>query len=179
MNMGSLINFGLIMSICTASVAQPIINWREITAKSVENGKKTDSLFIFNVYYHQNLPNEKDFCQMTITEIKNLKCADDNPAYIEKPKSYSSKDGLSCNVIKKQDKTEEAIISYASHMETTLIRIISDRMNDAIDFEGNSLFSYPNNETYRVVYIPLKSHSGFTQGSISCGKISIRTLKMQ
>jgi len=115
---------------------------------------------------------------MQIIEIRNTTCSGNNPAYIEKTRMMSSKDGLSCNVKKKSNNFEQAVISYINNMESTLITIGYDsKIQEAVEFEGSTLFSFPNTDNIKISYMPLKSKTGYANSEISCGKLSVRTLK--
>lgn len=168
------------LQVLSVAKAQSIINWHEVTARSQKNGVDTNDIIIFNIRYTKGLSNEKDSCHMTITELKNLNCYGGNSAYIEKPRVMTSKEGLSCNVVQKNRKYEQAVISYVTNMETTLITVGYDNsIFETVEFEGSSQFSYPNMENIKIKYLPLKSKKGYVDGVIGCGKISLRTLKAE
>ena len=176
--MKKILFFLVFFSVQLSSVANAqIFNWHSVSAKSQKNGGDTSDIFIFDISYFKDLPGEKDSCRVIITEIRNTNCLSNNSAYIEKPRVMTNNDGLSCNIVRKSKKFEQAVISYVTNMETTLITLGYDRkIQEVVEFEGSTEFSFPNNEFLKIRYLPLKSKKGFADGVISCGKISLRTM---
>jgi hypothetical protein len=159
------------------SQSNVIVNWHKVTANALRNGVEEDSLYIFDIFYTKNASSVNE-CNLTISEVRNLSCRNNSSAYIEKGITRTLKDGLSCNVVKINNKFEQAVISYSTPNETTSLTVGYDgNKNATVEFEGSTFFTFNNSERIKINYIPLKSKKGYVDKSISCGKLNFRTLE--
>jgi hypothetical protein len=171
-----IILFSLI-SLHFAGYSQTIINWHKFTAKSVRNGVAEDSLYFFNVFYHKE-NNSINECSLTITELRNLNCKNNSGAYLENSRTFDKSNGLICNISKKENKFEHAIISYNDNVVSTSLEIGYDTATmTTTEFEGSTTYSFPNSNNIKINYIPLRDKKGYMDSSIKCGRISVKTLK--
>jgi predicted transcriptional regulator len=168
--------FVFLFLIHTNSYSQTILNWHTISAISKKDGVQTDSIFVFNVFYYGQSNSEADECSVSIIEIANMSCKNNEGIRVEKPVTYDHKNTMSCK-INRNNNHEYLLVTVSKPMEKTIISIDYDRsVMDVIDFEASSAFDFPNMNRIKVNYIPLKSSKGYASKGIDCGKINLRTI---
>ena len=156
------------------------VNWMEVTANEIKNGKQTNNLFIFHVLYNTTSEGSAVECSVAINEISNFDCKNPNWNGFElaKPKVRTLKDGLICKVEQLPNKIEQSTFIYTSGSEKTMIWFTYDKKTmDVIDMNGNTTYTLPNLENIHVDYKPIKNSKGLENVKLGCNTITLKTIK--
>ena len=176
-----ILRFFIIINLLFFSTANSqTVNWMEVTANEIKNGKQTNNLFIFHVLYNTNSDGSAIECSIAINEISNFNCKNPNWNGIElvKPKVRTLKDGLICKVEQLPNKIEQSTFIYTSGSEKTMVWFSYDKKTmDVIDMNGNTTYTFPNLENIQVVYKPLTNLKGRENVKLGCNTITLKTIK--